>query len=117
MLAAEQAQTVHEIMAKAAREFAIGDDIQGSKTLWSAAVHAITAVARDRGWEHGDGDRDALRNAIRRLAAEDGKDDLIAGFGVADSFRANAFIGYMSQDAIEFARPGVERFIARLLSL
>ena len=113
-------QTPHEYV-RAARdslhdaeaEFAAGDVTAGSASLWQAAAHAVTAVARERGWpsgSHGD-----VKAAADRLAS--GDHAVIAGFFAAQQFRANASHDFMEPDDVARGLPLAQDFVRRTLAL
>ena len=68
MLTDEHTQTSQEFLIAADREFAAGDELQGSEKLWGAASHAIMAVAQRRDMPYGS--HRTMINAARRIAEE-----------------------------------------------
>ena len=61
MLTQNHAETAYEFLEDSNREFAGGDHLQASEKLWSAAAHAVMAVAQQREWLHRS--HRALKNA------------------------------------------------------
>ena len=115
MTVPEHLQTAEDFLAAADREFAAGDDLQGSEKLWGAASHAITAVALGRGWPCGS--HSALRSAIGRLSDEARSESLRLGFGLAEKFHANSYHGFMEAGELAFSRPLVQKFVHQVLAL
>jgi hypothetical protein len=97
------------------REFAAGDELQGSEKLWGAASHAVMAVATQRGWDHRA--HQAMKNAVQLLNDETGDDALGGGFAAAEKFHKNFYHNEMEDFEIEIDRPQVRRFVARVLRL
>ncbi len=97
------------------REFAAGDELQGSEKLWGAASHAVMAVTTQRGWDHRS--HQAMKNAVQLLNDETGDDALGGGFAAAEKFHKNFYHNEMEDFEIEIDRPQVRRFVARVLRL
>ena len=104
-----------ESLAAADREFAAGDRHKGSKELWKAASHALTALAQVRNWPHGS--HRALKQASRLLIDETGDLSLFAGFALAEKFQANSCYDFMEDFELDVDRPTVNDFVERLLTL
>ncbi len=115
MLVRDHTQTSLEFLAVSDREFAAGDTLQASEKLWGAAAHAIMAVARRRGLEHGT--HRALINAARQIADEADDERLRSGILAARHFHSNFYNGTMEPEDIEYDRPLVHRFVALMLAL
>ena len=119
MLVRDHTQTAHEFLAASDREFAVGDTLQASEKLWGAAVHAIMAVAQQRGLDHGT--HRALINSARRIADE--QDDnllrskMLVGILAAQHFCSNFRNHTMEPEDIEYDRPLVHRYVALMLTL
>ena len=109
----EHARAAQDSLQSAEAKFAAGDTTAGSDRLWQAAVHAVTAVARQRGWPS-DGRRE-VKTAADRLAAGDAV--IIAGFFAAQQFHANAAHDFMEPDDVARGRPLVEDFVQQALAL
>lgn len=110
------AQQARALLLESYVEFADGgDQLKACEKLWQSAAHAITAVARQRGWAHGD--LQSLRVAVKRLSEELDDEMLFLQFVVADTFRVNAEYGFMEDFQIEGDRQDVRLFIERVLSL
>ena len=109
----EHAGAAGESLRSAETELASGDNAAGSDRLWQAAVHAVTAVAQERGWPS-DG-HEAVKTAADRLAA--GDPAVSAGFFAAQQFHANANHGFMEPDDVARGVPLVQDFVQRVLAL
>ena len=109
----EHAGAARDSLRSAEAHFAAGDNAAGSDRLWQAAVHAVTAVARERGWP-GDGHQ-AVKAAADRLAAADSA--FGAGFFAAQQFHANATRDFMEPDDVARGLPLVQDFVQRALAL
>lgn len=111
----EHAQAAGECRQTADAEFASGLATQASATLWQAAVHAVMAVAAQRGWPC-DGHRD-VKAAADRIAADTGEAAIAAGFFAAQQFHANSRHDFMEPDDIARGRPLAQDFVHRILDL
>ena len=115
MLTQEYVATAQAFLDVSDREFEAGDRLQASEKLWGAASHAVTAVARHRGWGHRT-HRD-LKNAVQRLARESGDDALRAGFVAAEKFHKNFYRDEMEDFEIQIDRPLIHTFVGRTLAM
>ena len=89
-MVAQTCQTAsRHLLAQAHEELAAGDTRQASQKGWAAAAQIVKSVAVRRGWVHHD--HAALYNAISRLVAETGDDDIRVLFQVAISLEANFY--------------------------
>ena len=113
MQTAEHIQTAQDFLEAADREFAAGDELQGSEKMWGAAAHAVKTVARERGWPHGS--HGHLKTAADRIIGDIGGPVLGGDFMAAQQFHANSYRGFMENDDIERGRPLVRRFVRRVL--
>ncbi len=111
----EHAQIARSFLVNADREFDAGDQLQGSEKLWGAATHAVTALAKQRGWRFGKANARAI--AVERLSEEEDDPSLSDGYMVAEQFHANFYHDFMEDDAIERGRPSVARFVNRILAM
>ena len=109
----EHALAADASLQSAEAEFAAGKITAGSDRLWQAAVHAVTAVARQRGWPS-DGHAD-VKAAADGLAA--GDIAIVAGFFAAQQFRANATHDFMEPDDVSRGLPLARDFVHRMLSM
>ena len=109
----EHAGAARDSLQSAEAAFAAGDTAAGSEHLWQAAVHAVTAVARERGWPSDD--HQDVKAAADRLAAGDAA--IIAGFFAAQQFHANAAHDFMEPDDVARGLPLVQGFAHRILSM
>ena len=109
----EHARAAEDALQSAEAEFSAGDVAAGSDRLWQAAVHAVTAAARERVWPS-EG-RQAVKAAADRLAAGDAA--ITAGFFAAQQFQANATHDFMEPDDVARGLPLVQDFVRRALAL
>ena len=112
----ETAQEARALLLEAYVEFADGDDhLKACEKLWQSAAHAITAVAQQRGWEHGG--PEPLSDTIDRLSEEMEDTYLRSSFSAVEMFRGNIEYNFMEDFQIKSARPRARLFIERILSL
>ena len=115
----ERARAARDCLQTADAEFTAGAATPASATLWQAAVHAVMALAVQRGWPAAN--HQGIKAAADRLAAETdigtGDAAIAAGFFAAQQFHANARHDFMEPDDIARGRPLVEDFVHRVLSL
>ena len=112
----EHAAAAREFLAAADAEFAADDLVQGSAKLWSAASHAVIAVAQARGWSCTLSHR-SLKLATVRLSKEEGDPLIAAQFGAAEKFLRNVAPDCMEDWERDADRPHIHDFVARLLAL
>jgi len=108
-------QTAREFLERSRREFAAGDEMQGSEKLWGSASYVVMALAMQRGWPismHRD-----LKSAVNDLSQETGDPTMKANFSVAEKFHANYYHGFMDDFQIVDDRPMVEELVTQLLDL
>ena len=112
---ATHAQTAQELLAKSDRQFAAGEYREGSETLWRSAELAMTAVARQRGWKHGD--YKELFYAANQLSEEQKDSSFKDEFGVAEMFRENSIYGFLEDYEPDAFKHIVHQFVQRALSI
>ena len=112
---ATHAQTAQELLAKSDRQFAAGEYREGSETLWRSAELAMTAVARQRGWKHGD--YKELKNAAKRFSKEIGDKSIYLGFSSIRIFYENAQYGFLDNYEIDLFKLDVPEFVHRVLAI
>ena len=113
---ARAAQKARALLLESQAEFANGDDhLKACQKLWQAAAHAITAVARQRGWPH-DGPDD-LNRVVNRLAEDLDEPLLSSCFASVKMFRDNVEFDFMEEFQLKSARHRARHFIDRMLSL
>ncbi len=110
----ERIQAAQDFLEAADREFAVGDNRQGSEKLWGAATQLMIAMAEERGWESGS--HRAMKNAAERLAVEFDDDRIGFGFGVAESFHRNFHHNFMEDFELAVERPKARAFVERILN-
>lgn len=104
-----------EFLEHADREFAAGDEQQGSEKLWGAVSQAAMAVGAQRGWRSG---KSAHRREIARNLAVQYGDPLIASnYGIAEKFHANFYHDFMELEEIEEDRPMIGQLVHRLIEI
>ena len=111
----DHARKALEFLEHSDREFAAGDESQGSEKLWGAASQAVMAIAKQRGWRYGKSG--ARATAVTRIAEEYDEPLLVSDYGLAEAFHANFYHEFMEDDVIERDRPLVHRFVHRILDL
>ncbi len=111
----EHAQTARDFLVASDREFAAGDDLQGSEKLYGAATHVVSALAQQRGWQYRS--HRSMKNAAFRLADEYDDPLVLAGFLAAERFHIHFFHQDLEDYEIELNRPVVHRFVNRMLAL
>ena len=115
MTVEEHLQAALQFLEHSDREFEAVDIMQGSEKLWGAASHALTAIAKQRGWAFSKYNH--RRNAVRRLAEEYQDDLLVASHSVALKFHANFYHDTMEDQEIEDDRPVVHNFVRRIVGM
>ena len=84
---------VKKWLERADRQFASGDDRNGSLSMWQATKTAIAPLAAKRGWPC-ETDED-ITAAVRRFDAEyDDRNTVMLYFGPVGAFHHNATIGF-----------------------
>ena len=96
-------------------EFDNGDDLQASEKLWGATVHAVLAIAQQRGWNYGS-HRDLMQTA-RLISEEQDDTSIYEQFDAARKLHANFYQGFLDKYEIDAMRPSVHNFIHRVLPL
>ena len=107
--------SAQDLLDASDREFAAGNRKPGSGLLYEAAVTALRAIARQRGWP-AESHRE-LTYATVRLAETDGGPFMIAGFAVAGTFRDNADRDFLEEYEIAVDRPALRKYVRRLMSI
>ena len=104
-----------EFLQHADREFAAGDQQQGSEKLWGAVSQAAMVVGKQRGWRCG---KSGYRREIARNLADQYREPLIASnYGIGEKFHANFYHDFMEDEEIEENRPMVHQFVHRLIEI
>ena len=112
---AERTAQALEFMTQAEFEFAVGDTRQGAEKLYGAAVQAIIAASRQRGWDFES--HRANKNAAIRLATEYDDPFLSAGFATAEKLHIHFHHGDMEDYQLAGDRLTVRLYVDRLLRL
>ena len=111
----EHGQTARDFLVASDREFAAGDDLQGSEKLYGAATHIVSALAQQRGWQYRS--HRSMKNAVSQLADEYDDALVLAGFLAAERFHIHFFHQDLEDYEIELNRPVVHRFVNQMLAL
>ena len=75
------------------------NNIQASEKGWGAAAQALKAIAEERGWNHnGHG---LLVDIAKQVSDEQGRMDIVAWFGTAQSLHVNFYEDALPTDFIE----------------
>lgn len=115
MTTEEHLQAALDFLRHSDEQFAAGDALQGSEKLWGAASHAVTAIAKQRGWPYGK--YRARVTAVNRLSEEYNEPVLPAYLSIARQFHNNFYRDFMEDDDIEDDRPKVHAFVHRIAAL
>ncbi|MCY3567780.1 MAG: PaREP1 family protein [Chloroflexi bacterium] len=99
-------------LAQASEEFARSDLEQASEKGWGAAAQSLKAIAAERGWKHGQ--HRQLYTITRRLADEEGSDELRGLFRYATDLHTNFYEGQMDPVEIEFSLGKVENLVRHI---
>ncbi len=111
----EHSQTARDFLVASDREFAAGDDLQGSEKLYGAATHVVSALAQQRGWQYRS--HRAMKNAVSSLEREYDDPFISSGFIAAERFHIHFFHRDMEDYEIELNRPIVHRVVNHMLAL
>ena len=101
-----------QFMAQAGDELALGDVRQASEKGWGAAAQMVKSIADRRGWAHQS--HAALYNAVTRLTAETGDDEIRRLFAVAGNLHVNFYEGWDNADNVAAGLADVERLLDKL---
>ena len=97
-------------------ELARGELEEASNKVWSAAAHAIKAVAESRGWEHNA--RALLEAAVDRLIREEGAPPHLFGqYMMATAYHQRFYGAPPPADGIRYGKDTIAEFIRTLESL
>ncbi len=107
-------RAARDFLEASSREFAAGDNRQGSEKLWGAAAQAVIAMSQERGWSYGN--HGALKNATERLTAEYDDPSIRTGFLAAEKFHANFYHDFMEDFQLSIDRTVVHDFVEQMLT-
>lgn len=110
----EHIELARYFIGRADAHFGAGRVLEGSETLWGAAVHALIAVALHRGWHYDS--HGALKNVARQLTNVPGRPQWLQQFDTAEQFHVHYYHGRLTEQLIASRRPQVSRFVQRLLA-
>ena len=111
----EHVRRALEFLEHSDREFAAGQQQQGSEKLWGAVCQVAFAVAKQRGLPHGKSSH--RRRAVRELSREYDEPLIARDYGLAEKFHANFYHDFMEDDEIDDNRPMVREFVHRLIEI
>ena len=92
------ADTSRMMIGQAAVALANGDSLQACDKGWSAAAHAVKAIADERGWRHKD--IADLFEVAHRLADEMGQPGIRNLFKVASMLHTTIYEGWLGDEDI-----------------
>jgi hypothetical protein len=95
------------------RLLAEGDFVQASEKYWGAMAEMVKVVAHLRGWRHFS--HLEMKQAVSRLATEQGDTDWIRLFGEAEALHANFYENFMSEDRVRSSSTQAKELIEKLL--
>ena len=90
--------TSRMMMEQAVPELAKGDSLQACEKGWSAASHAVKAIAEGRGWRHSS--HADLFRVVRWLTAEMEQTEIRRLFDVANGLHINFYEGWLGDEDI-----------------
>ena len=76
-----------------------GNNIQASEKGWGAAAQALKAIAEELGWNHGG--HSLLMDIAKQVSDEQGRMDIVAWFGTAQSLHVNFYEDSLTSDFVE----------------
>ena len=112
---AERVAQALEFLDRAEAEFAMGDTRQAAEKLYGAAVQAIIAASRQRGWDYQS--HRANKNAAGQLADEYEDLFLTAGFTAAEKLHIHFRHGDMEDYQMTSDRYTVRKYVERMVKL
>ena len=104
--------TSRRMIRQAAAYLAKGDGLQASDKGWSAASHAVKAIAEGRGWRHKN--HADLFRVVRRLTAEMEQPEIRRLFDVANGLHINFYEGWLGDEDIAERLADVRLLLAML---
>ena len=75
------------------------NNIQASEKGWGAAAQALKAIAEERGWNHGG--HGLIVDIAKQVSDEQGRTDIIAWLGTAQSLHVNFYEDSLPSDIVE----------------
>ena len=109
---ADHAAISRRFISHARDELGKGERLQASEKVWSATVHALKAIAVQRGWRHNH--HEYIFPIAGQLAREFDHPDFNISINIADAQHANHYTNQQDEDAIAEAIANVEGFVADL---
>lgn len=106
------ADTSWMMIEQAASELANGDSLQACDKGWSAAAHAVRAIAEGRGWRHKE--MADLFKVASRLADEMDQPEIHTLFMASSMLHTNIYEGWLGDEDIAYSLEDVRRLLAML---
>ena len=103
-----------ELLAKARQELS-SDVAQASEKAWGAAASIVKSVAVRRGWEHDT--HGLLHEAVGRLIAETGDEELGGLFIAANGLHTNFYENWSTGPVVQSGIDSVEKFLEKIEAL
>ena len=111
----EHVDAAQEFLAESDRKFTEGRILQASEMLWGAAAHMVIALSLQRRLPCRN--HNAMKNASKILASEQGNLSIEEDFELAEKFHRNFYRGDMEESLVNAHRPRVRRLVETLRAL
>lgn len=108
----EHIDAAQEFLAEADGKFGEGRILLASEMLWGAAAHMLIALSQLRALPYRN--HNAMKNAARVLAAEQGNPEIEEDFNLAERFHRNFYHNEMTESDVTVDRPRVRRLVETL---
>lgn len=102
----------HTLYDQAMVELEAGDLRQASEKFWGAAAQAMKALAERKGWRHRS--HRHFHQTLDLLIDEDGHDDIVRHFSLAETLHINFYEDRASADTIGIIAGEISLLIDRL---
>ena len=109
MLTETHQEVSRRFLLDAREQLALGDNLQASEKGWSAAAHAVKAIAERRGWQYSS--RRDLFSATSKMASEPGCWEIIQLFGLASVLPSNTHEGWVDESYISMSLDSIEKLL------
>lgn len=117
LTAAEYKQMALDLLVRADDALMARDYDSVSPMLWGALEHALAAAAVECGWQPPQTDDETeLREIVKRLEKERGKDKILDYMSGAGIFKDNMNVRYLEDYEFDFFAPSTSRFVLKLLN-
>ena len=101
-----------ELLEQATNELAQGNVRQAAEKGWGAAAQIVKAVAQQRGWPHYN--HALLNQAVDKLVAETGDNDLNDLFLIANGLHTNFYENWYTPNSVGAGIRAIERFVNKV---